>query len=70
VTESLAGRAIYLELLPLSWSEIVGASCPTTIDDAYAAGSAQDFLTTLRLPGAYSAAGARERALAGGMPEA
>jgi predicted AAA+ superfamily ATPase len=70
VSESLAGRAIYLELLPLSWSEIVGAPCPTTIDDAFAAGSAQDFLTTLRLPNAKSAAGARERALAGGMPEA
>ncbi len=70
VTESLAGRAIYLELLPLSWSEIVGAPCPTTIDDAFAAGSAQDFLSTLRLPSAESAAGARERALAGGMPEA
>ena len=70
VTESLAGRAIYLELLPLSWSEIVGAPCPTTIDDAFAASSAQDFLSTLRLPSAESAAGARERALAGGMPEA
>ncbi|MBE3035071.1 MAG: ATP-binding protein, partial [Actinobacteria bacterium] len=70
VTESLAGRAIYLELLPLSWSEIVGAPPPTTIDDAFASGSAQDFLSTLRLPSADSAAVVRERALAGGMPEA
>jgi predicted AAA+ superfamily ATPase len=70
VTESLAGRAIYLELLPLSWSEIVGAPCPTTIDDAFAADSAQDFLSTLRLPAVASATNAQERALAGGMPEA
>jgi uncharacterized protein len=70
VTESLAGRAIYLELLPLSWSEIVGAPCPTTIDDAFATGSAQDFLCTLRPPSANGAADARERTLAGGMPEA
>jgi predicted AAA+ superfamily ATPase len=70
VTESLAGRAAYLELLPLSWSEIAGDPCPGTIDDAFAATSAGQFVQTLAPPPSHAAGTARERALAGGMPEA
>lgn len=70
VTESLAGRAAYLELLPLSWSEIMGAPRPRTIDDAFALSSADDFAASVT-PASDDAAGrARSRALAGGMPEA
>ena len=68
VTESLAGRAAYLELLPLSWSEIVESPRPTTIDDAFSARSAERYLKTLSTPQAGFAAAARDRALAGGMP--
>ena len=69
VTESLAGRAAYLELLPLSWSEIAGAPSPTTLDDAFTAGSSDEFLATLAEPTATAADEARRRALCGGMPE-
>ena len=68
VTESLAGRAGYLELLPLAWSEIMRAPPPTTIDAAFAAVSAGELLSALPAPPAGAAAAARERALAGGMP--
>jgi len=70
VTESLAGRAAYLELLPLSWSEIAGAAAPTSLDDAFAAPSAERFLRTLRAPPPGAADVARRRALCGGMPAA
>ncbi len=70
VTESLAGRAAYLELLPLSWSEIVGAPRPRTVDAAFDAASAEDFLAGLASPPPEAAEVARERALGGGMPEA
>lgn len=68
VTESLAGRAAYLELLPLSWSEIAGAPRPSTIDDAFKATTARQYLATLARPRPGAAGAARERALAGGMP--
>ena len=68
VAESLAGRAGYLELLPLAWSEVVRAPLPTSIDAAFAAASAGEFLTTLPAPPDGAAAAAREQALAGGMP--
>jgi predicted AAA+ superfamily ATPase len=68
VSESLAGRAGYLELLPLSWSEITEAPRPGTIDQAFSAGSAGEFLRTLPPAPPGAAAAARELALAGGMP--
>ena len=68
VAESLAGRAGYLELLPLAWSEVVRAPLPTSIDAAFAAASAGEFLTALPAPPEGAAAAAREQALAGGMP--
>jgi hypothetical protein len=70
VSESLAGRAVYLDLLPLAWSEVVGAPRPATLDAAFAASDAEE-LAALLCPGvAGSAEQARARALAGGMPEA
>ena len=70
VTESLAGRAVYLELRPLSWSEIAGTTRPRTIDLAFSQPSAKEFLSAIP-PGATDlAAEARKRVLAGGMPEA
>lgn len=70
VTESLAGRAAYVDLLPLSWSEIVRARRPSTIDRAFEAGTAEEFAAQLPEPPDDAAEGARRRTLAGGMPEA
>ncbi len=70
VSESLAGRAVYLELLPLTWSEIAGAPRPSVLDCAFTAPSADAFATCLVPADAASADGARQRALRGGMPEA
>lgn len=70
VTESLAGRAVYLELLPLSWSEMIGAPRPATLDAAFSAGSAREFAAAVSPGFADGAENARARALAGGMPEA
>jgi hypothetical protein len=70
VTESLAGRAVYLELLPLAWSEIAGSPPPSTLDAAFSAASAEDLAAALPQGVAARAELARERALAGGMPEA
>lgn len=69
VTESLAGRAAYLELLPLAWSEIAGAPRPSTVDDAFVVASAEEFLAALPPPLPEAAGMVRERVLAGGMPE-
>lgn len=69
VTESLAGRAIYLDLPPLSWSEIVGAPRSGVLDAAFAARSAEELAATIGPTAASAAEGARARALAGGMPE-
>jgi predicted AAA+ superfamily ATPase len=70
VSESLAGRAVYLDLLPLSWSEGVGAPRPSTLDAAFAASDAEELAVGL-CPGIPDGAEqARARALAGGMPEA
>lgn len=46
VGETLAGRAAYLDLLPLSWSEIERRPKPTTVDDAFKAADADAFLAT------------------------
>ncbi|MCZ7663867.1 MAG: ATP-binding protein [Thermoleophilia bacterium] len=70
VTESLAGRAAYLELLPLSWSEMAGKTRPRAMDDAFSADSAEQFAASLAPVGSNAAEEARQRALSGGMPEA
>ncbi len=70
VTESLAGRAAYLELLPLSWSEMAGKTRPRAVDDAFSADSAEQFAASLAPVGPSAAEEARQRALSGGMPEA
>jgi predicted AAA+ superfamily ATPase len=57
-----------VELLPLAWSEIARAPLPTSVDAAFAAGSAHEFLPALPASPVGAAAAARERALAGGMP--
>ena len=48
-------------LLPLSWSEIVGAPCPTTLDDAFGAASAEESVAGPAPAPASSAESARER---------
>ncbi len=68
VSESLAGRAGYIELLPLSWSEITGAPRPATVDQAFAATNAADFLQALPAPAPSADHVARELALSGSMP--
>lgn len=70
VSESLAGRAVYLELLPLSWSEIAARPRPSTLDVAFQAPSAEAFAAAVAPGLPDDAERARERALAGGMPEA
>jgi hypothetical protein len=70
VTESLAGRAVYIDLLPLSWSESVGSPRPHTIDQAFSADSADEFAASLQAAGPGAGEEARRRALCGGMPEA
>ncbi len=69
VTESLAGRAVYLDLPPLSWSEMVGAPRPGTLDAAFSASSASDFAAALGPGLPDGGERARALALAGGMPE-
>jgi len=68
VSESLAGRAGYLELLPLSWSETTEAPRPATIDQACAAANAAEYLNVLPTAAPGMADTAWELALAGGMP--
>ncbi len=43
VTESLAGRSAWLEIGPLTWSELGGLSRPRTIDAAFEAASAEEY---------------------------
>jgi len=70
VTESLAGRAAYLELLPLSWSEINRMPVPRSLDAAFSAASAEEFAASLLLVQQDVAEEVRHRVLSGGMPEA
>lgn len=51
VMESLAGRAVYLDLLPLSWSESIGRTRPHTIDQAFSSDSADEFAASLQAAG-------------------
>jgi len=48
VSESLAGRAVYLEILPFTWSELERVPHGSALDAAVAAKSANDLL--VRLP--------------------
>ena len=69
MSESLAGRAGYLELLPLSWSKnSARAPRPTGIGQAFATPNAAEFVQLLAPPPPGAAQAARELALAGGMP--
>jgi len=68
--ETLAGRAAWLDLLPMSWSEIERRPSPRTIEDAFRAGDAEAFLSTLAPARPDAGMRARIRALSGGMPEA
>jgi predicted AAA+ superfamily ATPase len=68
ITESLAGRAYYLDLAPLTWSEIVGNPKCSTVDLAFEAESAGGFLDGLETASARLADEARRRAIEGGMP--
>jgi len=68
VAESLAGRAAWVELGPLTWAEITGAHPPRVVDAAFGASDSSDFLAQIQLPPASLTAGARVRAIAGGMP--
>lgn len=67
-TESLAGRAAWLELGPLTWSEVTEAECPTTIENAFGADTAAGFVKVLRAPPTGFADDARRRCVRGGMP--
>jgi len=68
VSETLAGRSAWLELGPLTWSEIARSPRPTTLDDAFAAAGAAEFVGALRPPPPDHARTARRRAVEGGMP--
>ncbi len=68
VTETLAGRSAWYELGPLTWSEIERRPIPGTIDAAFAAASADAYVRTTEQAGPSAAAGARRRAIEGGMP--
>jgi hypothetical protein len=68
VTESLAGRAAWLELPPLSWSELVGAGLPASIDAAFHARTPAGFIEELGSPAKGHARSAKERSICGGMP--
>lgn len=47
VTESLAGRSAWLEIGPLSWSELAGMPRPRTIDVAFDTISAEEYAETI-----------------------
>lgn len=68
VTETLAGRAAWVGLGPLTWSEIVGAPCPGSVDAAFHATDARRFVAGFAPANTSSAIDARQRALQGGMP--
>lgn len=70
VVESLAGRAVYVDLLPLCWSEMRRAPRPRTLDQAFSAGSADEFAGLLARAEGGVIEATRAWALAGGMPEA
>ncbi len=72
VSESLAGRAAYLELAPLTLSERVGLPAPTAIEEAFAAPTTDAFLAALPSSPAVSPDILRDQlchaVVEGGMP--
>ncbi|PKQ16386.1 MAG: hypothetical protein CVT67_05400 [Actinobacteria bacterium HGW-Actinobacteria-7] len=72
VSETLAGRAAYVELPPLTLSERVGLPAPLSIDAAFTAPSAEEFLASIPLPSGASTAVLRDQlcdaVIEGGMP--
>lgn len=78
VSETLAGRAAYIELGPLSLAERLGQPAPDTIDRAFSATSAEEFASHLAsddsdgVVGSTAAGAARsaliDAVITGGMP--
>lgn len=68
VTESLAGRSAWVELLPLTWSELAGRPRSTALDALFEARTAADFVARLKPSPRGAANQIRLRAVAGGMP--
>lgn len=72
VSETLAGRAAYLELAPLTLSERVGLPAPTTIESAFAASSAPEYAASFSYEPNAPAAALRAQlcssVIEGGMP--
>lgn len=75
VSETLAGRAAYVELGPLSLAERFGQPAPRTIDHAFSAASVEEFLAGLPHDDTGDDTGAglirsavTEAIVAGGMP--
>jgi len=68
VTETLAGRSAWVELRPLTWSEMELRPRPATLDDAFAAGNADEFIRRLPQAARGAAEAARRCAIRGGMP--
>lgn len=69
VTESLAGRAAWVDLGPLTWSEVAGRPRPTVLDAAFSANDARELLAAVACSATPMADEARQCALSGGMPE-
>jgi hypothetical protein len=71
VSESLAGRAVYLEILPFTWSELEKTPFGSALDAAVASESAQDLLARLaRLPKHRARRPLTEAVFRGGFPVA
>lgn len=73
VSETLAGRAVYHELLPLSWSELAGRQSPAAvIDSLFEVRGAREFITrwTDLVEPQASRQELAARILAGGYPDA
>lgn len=72
VSETLAGRAAYIELGPLTLTERLGQPLPRTIDDAFGTSTPEEFLSRLVAADAGSAPALRDAVcsavVAGGMP--
>ena len=68
VTESLAGRSAWVELAPLTWSEIRLLPRATILDRAFTAGDSAQFLLNLPSTCDSMVDELHRRALAGGMP--
>jgi predicted AAA+ superfamily ATPase len=68
VTESLAGRAAWVELGPLLAAEAARRPLVGVVDRAFEAGSAREFLGEVDAPAPGHVELLRERAVSGGMP--